>query len=301
MPSPMILKKLTASSKSTFILNADMDRLTDPQPPIFFAGKIAYRYWQGGSSHVLIYLHGIQSHSGWLVDSGKKLAQKGFTVYAPDRRGSGLSEFPVGDIESYQVYLQDLRSFFSFVRQREPYKKIHLMGLCWGARLCLPLCVDKEKEISSVILLSPGLFPRVDYSFFKKIEIGWNYFIHPKKKFSLPLKDSFFTQNPIYLKFIEEDPLGLRRVSARFLIETLKLNQLARKVLPQVHQPIYLLLAGQDKIVDTEKTIAQFQKNQHLNLCIKLYPGWEHTLEFEPAAERFYDDLAHWLQEQRGK
>ncbi len=278
-----------------------MDRPTEQQPSVFFAGTTAYRYWLGSSSHVLIYLHGIQSHSGWLVDSGNTLSQRGFTVYAPDRRGSGLSRFPSGDIESYQIYLQDLRDFFSFVQKREPNKKIHLMGLCWGARLCLPLCVEKEKAIASVILLSPGLFPRVDYSFLKKLQIGWSYFIHSKKKFSLPLKDSFFTQNPSYLKFIEEDPLGLRRVSAPFLIETLKLNQLARKVLPQVRQPIYLLLAAQDKIVDTEKTIAQFQKNQHLNLRIKLYPGWEHTLEFEPQAERFYDDLSIWLQDQGKK
>jgi hypothetical protein len=42
------------------------------------------------SKRALIYLPGIQSHSGWFVESADYLRQQGATVLMPDRRGSGL-------------------------------------------------------------------------------------------------------------------------------------------------------------------------------------------------------------------
>src|SRR3979411_2507849 len=40
----------------------------------------------------LFYIHGIQSHGGWLFETGPQLAQRGIQVFALDRRGSGRSE-----------------------------------------------------------------------------------------------------------------------------------------------------------------------------------------------------------------
>ncbi len=263
-------------------------------------GKIVYRKWEGSSSHVLIYLHGVQSHSEWLIESGKALSKRGLTVYAPDRRGSGLSGFPKGEIESYQTYLDDLRLFVDFVRTQEPNKKIHFLGLCWGARLCVPLCLEEERGIESLILLSPGLIPRVDYSIFEKIKIAFAYLTRSKQKFPLPLKDSFFTNTPSYLKFIQNDSLGLRHVPASFLVETLKLNRLACRCLSAVKQPILLLLAGKDQIVDTEKTSAFFKKQSQLKTDIEIFPDWHHTLEFEEEASKLYDTIFNWIEEKRG-
>ena len=191
-------------------------------------GKIFYRCWKGSSSQVLIYLHGIQSHSEWLSTSGQELSQRGITVYAPDRRGSGQSGFAAGDCADYRILMDDLRSFVRFVQNKEPGKKLHLAGLCWGARLSAPLSLENNLGIESLVFLSPGLYPKVDYPLRKKIQIGWSCLFNPKKMFSLPLQDENFTQNLRYLEFIRQDSLGLRKVTARFLMETLKLNQLAR-------------------------------------------------------------------------
>ncbi|MGB2974575.1 MAG: alpha/beta hydrolase, partial [Phycisphaerae bacterium] len=37
----------------------------------------------------LVYLHGIQSHSGWYEASSRRLASAGVAVYQIERRGSG--------------------------------------------------------------------------------------------------------------------------------------------------------------------------------------------------------------------
>ena len=48
----------------------------------------------GAARGALIYLHGIQSHGGWYVETGAELARRGYAVYLPDRRGSGESLAP---------------------------------------------------------------------------------------------------------------------------------------------------------------------------------------------------------------
>jgi len=264
-------------------------------------GKLFYRCWKasGESKAVLIYLHGVQSHSGWLNQFGENLSSKGIDVYAPDRRGSGQSGFLLGEISDYRVLLRDVSDFIDFVREHEPNKEVHLAGLCWGARLCLPLCADPAQKIASVILVSPGLYAKVDYSFTEKIAIGWARLISPNKKFSLPLEDSYFTQNPRFLNFIKEDPYSLRQVSARFLIETLKLNALAIKSLNKVSIPLLVLLAGEDQIVDTDRSFQVFSKLKLKEKEIKIYPTMRHTLEFEEENNLFFEDVTRWVTQRK--
>src|SRR3972149_2395959 len=51
---------------------------------------LSYRKYLADSPRgVVLYLHGIQSHSGWYVQSCEILSENGYTIYAPDRRGSG--------------------------------------------------------------------------------------------------------------------------------------------------------------------------------------------------------------------
>src|SRR5687767_8737669 len=49
----------------------------------------------------LLFLHGIASHGAWFAGTAVHLAERGIAVYAPDRRGSGLSGGPRGHVASY--------------------------------------------------------------------------------------------------------------------------------------------------------------------------------------------------------
>src|SRR5262249_2375614 len=68
--------------------------------------------WRPGAwpSGIVILIHGLQSHAGWFVESraGEQLAAQGLAVYAPDRRGSGCSAGPRGDIASFHEWYSDL-------------------------------------------------------------------------------------------------------------------------------------------------------------------------------------------------
>ena len=53
-------------------------------------------WWAGQPRAAVVYLHGIQSHSGWYAASSRAMAEAGIAVYQIDRRGSGRDKDVIG-------------------------------------------------------------------------------------------------------------------------------------------------------------------------------------------------------------
>ena len=98
--------------------------------------SLSFRKWNG-SGDVIIYIHGVESNSGWFSYFASRLNEKGFTLYGIDRRGSGLNNESRGDIGDYNVFLEDMEDAFGFVREENPGKRIFFMGICWGGILAV--------------------------------------------------------------------------------------------------------------------------------------------------------------------
>jgi len=73
----------------------------------------------------------------------------------------------------------------------------------------------------------------------------------------------------------------------------LRLNRIKKRLA----LPIFLQLAGLDRIVNNEKIQRFISKAPALSKTIANYPNANHTLEFEhgPVAERYALDLASWI------
>src|SRR6266542_3465464 len=53
-------------------------------------------------SATILFLHGVMSHSHWFAESADLLLDRGISVYALDRRGSGSSPYEPGHICDYR-------------------------------------------------------------------------------------------------------------------------------------------------------------------------------------------------------
>ena len=95
--------------------------------------KLAVRIAGGsGPRTPVVMLHGLQSHSGWFVQSQTFLAGLGFPVYAMDRRGSGLSEGGRGDCTGFRQMDADVLAVVTHVRAQHDVKAVHVFGHCFG-------------------------------------------------------------------------------------------------------------------------------------------------------------------------
>mgnify|MGYP002624612636 FL=1 len=164
------------------------------------------------------YLHGIQSHGLWFDSSAQLLADAGFAVLLPDRRGSGRNEVDRGHVPSVARLLADSSEYLDELHVRTGLRTAHVLGVSWGAKTALctqQFCPDR---ISSVTLVAPGLFPRVDIPLSQKVRVGLSVIATGKALFDIPLGNPrLFTANPERQQFIADDALSLRQVTASFL------------------------------------------------------------------------------------
>jgi len=262
------------------------------------SARVHVRHWgsTGASIGSVVVLHGIQSHGGWYVNSCSQLADAGFQVLVPDRRGSGLNTDRRGDAPSFRRLLDDVAEIMN--RAAPPR---FLLGISWGGKLAVGFQRRHPSATNGLILCAPGLFQRVDLSFTDKLRIlGWR-FVSPTKQFPIPLNDpSFFTDTADYQRFIRDDSLGLRTATARLLFESARMDVYNHWAARFVTCPTLAFFAEHDRISDNPKTrhfISRFRTPQ---VEIHEYPRAHHTLEFEPGGPPFMRDVLDWLRRHAG-
>jgi len=274
-----------------------MDRkefLASDGTPIF------YRRWEGREGNdVILYLHGLESHTGWFVNRGDLLNQKGFHVYALDRRGWGNTRTERGHIESYSILVDDVKTAIAMARAEHPKSKVYLMALCWGAKIALIFTRDYQGMIDGLILLAPAIKTKVDLSFGEKLGVALNTLVNPKKLFRVPLEDHMFTRNEKYLEFIKNDELKLKKASARFFFETNKMNARLDSIAPRITLATLMFLAGDDVIVDNRKVEKWFSRVGSKDKTLKLCQGCSHSMEFEEEKSSLTAAIRDWIEDRK--
>jgi acylglycerol lipase len=261
---------------------------------------------------IVIYLHGIQSHGGWYEASCRQLAESGLRVYFPDRRGSGLNEADRGHCQCWEqladdvIRLQDVaeaewnepppvpRDIATPTWYRRP--PVILMGVSWGGKLATALAAMHGGRYAGLTLLCPGIKPQRDVSLNTKLSIAKAVFgKNERQLFDIPLNDpALFTATPQWLDYLRQDPLILRQATARFLFESRRLDGYLEGAGQYVAEPVLLMLAGHDRIIDNRATMAYAASLGRKELTVRLWGEAHHTLEFEPRPAGIFRDLGEW-------
>lgn len=264
------------------------------------------RYPAAGATRArVVCLHGIQSHGGWYQHSCRRLAAAGFDVAFLDRRGAGLNERERGDTPGFRRLLDDVAEFLRAEATAEPAtgprRPVFLVAISWGGKLAAALQRRHPGLVDGLALLCPGFCPRVGPSLRERLAILGARLVRPRRLFPVPLSDpALFTATARWQQFIRDDPLALRQATARFFIESVRLDGYLRWARRAVRVPVLLLLAEQDRIIDTARTLA-FVRRFPADLEVHEYRGAHHTLEFEPDPEPFLADLLRWLDRQSAR
>ena len=261
--------------------------------------SLSFRKWSG-TGDVIVYLHGIESNSGWFSSFAADLNQRGFTLYGLDRRGSGLNkEDARGDISDYNIFFSDIEDALAFAREQNVGKNIFLMGICWGGILAVNYAVRGRSMPDGLILLSPAIYRKVDLKSYIKAIAKICYLVYPKTRFRIPIKDRMFTSNARYLDFIKNDQMRLKTLTCRFFNEILKMEEGFSNTNHRIHLPIVVLLAEHDEIVDNRRAKEWFRKLESNDKAIKVFDDFCHVMPFEDKCEPLVRFITDWIRERK--
>jgi alpha-beta hydrolase superfamily lysophospholipase len=260
--------------------------------------NLHYLRWSTGRSPpwaAIIFLHGIASHAGWFGETAADLDSRGVAVYGPDRRGSGRSGGPRGHLKRYGRALDDVEEMVRLVSSEHRTTPIFLAASSWAAKLAVVYAAQRPASLSGLLLLGPGLLPKVNLSPTRQLFVVVGHLVTPTARLPIPLTPELYTANPPYIDFIRGDRLRLLEATTRFFWETARLDRQRGGASARLNLPLLVLQGEDDKMMDVTKTRRWFEGLATEDKTYVAYPGAGHTLDFEPDRTHYLADMLAWL------
>ena len=264
-------------------------------------------YVHAPARHVLeqtapvVFLHGIQSHPGWFYRSALAMADAGYRVYQPTRRGSGDNTVARGEAASLEQLFGDIDDAICFAQRGSGCERVHLIGISWGGKLAAAYLVWRGEKTAnppaSLTLLSPGIAAKLDLSLRTKLSMAVALLRRKHtKRYPIPLSDAtLFTINQPVLEYLRGDEFRLHEGTVRFLCISRRLEILLRKAKRgAISTPTTLILARHERILYNDKVrklVAKLTADAATAVELNGY----HTLEFEPDPRELCETLVNSL------
>ena len=260
--------------------------------------RLHHLHWRSGKSPpsaAVVFLHGIASHAGWFSETATDLNRHGVEVYGLDRRGSGRSGGPRGHLDRYERALDDVEQLVRLVAVEHPQIPVFLAASSWAAKLGVVYAAQRAGPLSGLLLLGPGLLPRVSLAPWRRALVVTGHLVRPTARLPIPLTPELYTANPPYRDFIRADSLRLLEATTQFYWQTARLDRRRGRDTARLQLPVLLLQGEADQMVDVPATRRWFDGLGGQRSSYRAYPGAGHTLDFEPDRTRYLEDLLAWL------
>ncbi len=264
--------------------------------------ELGYYFYPSASGRAriaLVYLHGMVDHSGWFHYAARMLSASGYDVYSLDRRGSGINRENRGYVSGHVNHYFDLqRDIHEFIRKdlRGKYDAVFLVGYAWGGKQAALYAMEYPDSVNGIILITPTGASGVDASLLDKFGIYFSRVFWQKKSIEPPVQTDAFTGVPAFRKYLRDDPLELHEISARFFVESSRMDVHLQNRIQRLNLPVFLILGSDDPVIDNDAVVELFRQSKGF-LQIKYFPGQRHLIQLEEPAY-LVENIRMWLRAQ---
>ena len=245
---------------------------------------------------VLVMVHGYSAHCGLYRHVGAAFASAGIAVTQFDCRGHGHSSGRRGHIVDFEEYVDDLALVVAWARQQEAGKPWALLGHSMGGAICLASILGQERtdSPSRLVLAAPWLKLKMKVSAPKRAAANVAARVMPTLTMPNGLTVENLSRNPLVHDGFDKDPLIHHDATAGWFMATLRAQARIRMQAKELKVPSLLLVAGGDRIVANEATLA-FAREAGSVIERRDYPELFHELFLEPEADLVLSDISNWL------
>ena len=263
----------------------------EPTPPRFTLSEhcfrsadgtaLFYRAWRPATpaGKILILFHRGHEHSGRWADVVDALAPEGFTVFAWDARGNGLSEGPRDDAENFGCYVRDADLFVRHLSETEqvPMEDIAVVGHSVGAAIVAAWIHDYAPRLRAAVLAAPAFRIRL------YLPLAVPLLRVAQQLGVMPVVPSYvnarvLTHDPLQRRRHQQDTLISHAISTRVLLD---LHDTATRLIEDasaIRVPTLLLIAGSDWVVREAPQRTFFERLGATVKRVETLPGFYHDI-----------------------
>ncbi|MFH0984558.1 MAG: alpha/beta hydrolase [Candidatus Omnitrophota bacterium] len=254
--------------------------------------NIFYRFYPvSGARHTVIMLHGYGEHSGRYEKFPAKMGRLSAQFAVMDFRGMGRSEGPRGDVASFEDYLNDVTAFIEHLRRKHSIpSKFILFGHSLGGLVAAHWSMKHPAPVKLLILSAPFMGLR-----FSSLIVPLNRLVHSFSAgfvYKNPVRSRSLSHEPREIAVYRKDSLILRHISARLVDEIARRTEMLRKLpILSVPFPVHLLVAGDERIVDPDRTRKFFERLVAPRKERTVFEGFFHEIFNEQDQQRAFNVL----------
>ena len=272
----------------------------------FFEGvgglRLYYRAWELPRARAAIaVVHGLGEHSGRYEAIADRLSAYGFSTFAMDLRGHGLSEGRRGHVTRFEVFLQDVdrfrRELHGLVDVGTP---LFLLGQSMGGLISLRYLEEFDTPFRGGIIVSPWLATETPVARWKVTLAGALNHVMPSMPFNSGIEPAFLSRDPAVVHAYRDDPLVHSRITPRLFNESSMAMGLAFQRSDRIRVPLLFLLAGDDRIVSTAQSQAFARSLSNRNVAVHIYADSYHEVLNEPNRAEPMHALRDWVASRLG-
>lgn len=241
--------------------------------------KIFYRFFPDPSArHTLLIIHGYGEHSGRYEKFATALQGIAVQIAIMDLRGMGLSPVKEGNLTQLEQFLKDITAFTGHLQTRfsQPQKFI-LLGHSLGGLLAILWALRHTELVKCLILSAPFLGLQGEWFLFR-LNDGVRRLL-PRFVYHNPVHPKSLSHDPAEVASYRKDPLIQRKISARFVHEIVcAMRSLRQAVALEISFPLYLMTAGDERIVDPVATEKFFDRIKAPHKEHRRFEGFFHEI-----------------------
>lgn len=250
-----------------------------------------------GTKASLLLVHGLAEHGGRYGNIVDHFVPRGYAVYSFDLPGHGKSGGRRCFIQSFQEYIDTLKTFRDMVSRWQSGKPLFLLGHSMGGLIAAVFLIDRPQDVNGAVLSAPAVSFPEDISP-RTIFIGKVLSSIAPRMGLTKLDAAAISRDTAVVAEYESDPMVHHgKVSARLGAEILRAMERVALEAGTIMVPLLIMQGGDDRLVSPAGAKMLYEKAGTTDKMLKTYDGLYHEIFNEPERERVLQDTEQWLEE----
>jgi alpha-beta hydrolase superfamily lysophospholipase len=263
-------------------------------------------FWQCWSDDiptgVIVLIHGLAEHSSRYSETARHFAAHGWSVYACDLRGHGLSvdghRSGRVHVDKFSDYALDVSAILNKTKEQNPNLPRIILGHSMGGLISLSYVLDHPEAFNAAVLSSPLIDTHPDSKPSAVLDVLARFLarVYPRLLFPSRLDTSAVCRDPYVVRAYIDDPLVSDKISAGWYVATTKAIAGIQGRAGDLQVPTLLMQSGADRLVDPNAT-AQWATNAPPGILEYLtWDGFYHEMLNEPEKDKVRARVLDWLE-----
>lgn len=258
--------------------------------------RIYYQTWKAKKPKgVLIFVHGLNEHSGRYQNPINHFVKAGYTLYLLDQRGHGKSDGPRSFIADFNSFLEDLDQFTKLVAKKEAGLPLFMVGHSMGGQIVLNYVGKYNPPLKGFLTSSANIQMAIRVSAIKKKLGLLAAKIIPSFSLLNEVDPKWISRDPEVVRAYKKDPLVSKKLTLSLASAILRNQEKLMGLASKIKLPAFLMHSGDDHICAAEGSQKFFEQLASKDKQIKIYEGFYHELFNEFGKETVFEDMEKWL------